>query len=471
MKVAVVALASLASLAVALPSQFPFTSANAPSLPKPKADFEILTHPEFEDHRVRIRSPKGLCDDVEQKSGYLDTPNGRYDLEVVLWLNGGPGCSSFTGLLQELGPCRVQKEGVDPIKNPYSWNSNASLIFLDQPVGVGYSYAGKDDKGVWSTGAAAEDVYAFLSIFFEAFKEKYGNVDFHIAGESYAGRYIPLFADYIVLQNAKANNVSQIPLKSVLVGNGFTNPKIQYAAYYPTVCTNETGYGPYVSKSDCAKMADTLPRCQALVQKCYDDPSNSAVCLSANLYCESTQTEYYYQTGRNPYDMLRFGDYDEEAQIHHFLNRDDVRHELGVDAEEDGGVKEFIGCSDIVGYRFAATGDQAQASYPKVAHFIDNGVAALFYAGKADFICNWLGNQAWTLDLEWSGQAGFNAEPLRPWYANATSKDQAGVYRQYGNLAFAVVDDSGHFVPYDHPVESLAMFNGWIHGRDFWTRE
>lgn len=65
----------------------------------------------------------------------------------------------------ELGPCRVQPEGEDPKINPYSWNSNASLIFLDQPIGVGYSYGNKDDKGVWSTDAAAEDVCLISSSF------------------------------------------------------------------------------------------------------------------------------------------------------------------------------------------------------------------------------------------------------------------------------------------------------------------
>lgn len=69
--------------------------------------------------------------------------------------------------------------------------------------------------------------------------------------------------------------------------------------------------------------------------------------------------------------------------------------------------------------------------------------------GRADFICNWVGNQAWLDALEWSGKKGFNKEPLRPWYADEKAKKdkkQAGVYRSSGNLNFAVVDDSGHFV-------------------------
>ncbi|SCZ93185.1 BZ3500_MvSof-1268-A1-R1_Chr6-2g08515 [Microbotryum saponariae] len=84
---------------------------------------------------------------------------------------------------------------------------------------------------------------------------------------------------------------------------------------------------------------------------------------------------------------------------------------------------------------------------------------------------NWTGNKWWTEALEWEGKEGFNAEELAPWYASQEAKEagakQAGEFRQYGNLAFAIVDASGHFVPYDHPVESLAMFNSWIHNGNF----
>ncbi|KAK4051905.1 hypothetical protein OIV83_002610 [Microbotryomycetes sp. JL201] len=481
--VGIAAVALAAVVARALPQQIPFTPSQEPALSVERADdWTVLRHSSFKDHRVRIRQPKGVCDDsVKQHSGYLDTPNGHhfyfYHFEsrndpkndpISLWLNGGPGCSSFTGLLQELGPCRVQPIGHNATFNPHSWNNNASLIFLDQPIGVGYSYADKSDKGVWTTEAAAVDVYAFLQIFFDYFKHEYGKSDFYIAGESYAGRYIPVFGDYIVTQNMKAaeNGLAKVNLKSVLIGNGFTNPKIQYAAYYPTVCTNITGYGPYVNEKDCASMQAALPRCQALVQKCYDDPKNAAVCLSANQYCEATQTERYYETGRNPYDMEKFGDYAEEKQIAHYLNRDDIRHQLGVDKEEHGGVRKFVGCSDTVGFRFATTGDQSQASYPHVAHMLDNGVSVLVYAGNRDMICNWWGNNEYTLALEWSNKTAFNAQPLRPWYATSDARKQgrqAGVFRKAGNLAFATVDASGHFVPYDKPVEALSMFNNWIH--------
>lgn len=119
-------------------------------------------------------------------------------------MNGGPGCSSFTGLLQELGPCLAQPNGEPPVYNPHAWNSNASVIFLDQPVDVGFSWSDDGDKGIYTTEAAARDFYAFVQILFEAYKDTFGSSDFHIAGESYAGRYIPLFADHVIKQNAAA---------------------------------------------------------------------------------------------------------------------------------------------------------------------------------------------------------------------------------------------------------------------------
>lgn len=75
------------------------------------------------------------------------------------------------------------------------------------------------------------------------------------------------FFSFLFLHSA--GQLPAINLKSVLIGNGFTNPKTQYGAYIPVACTNSTGYGPYVDEKSCEKMAATLPRCQELEQKCY----------------------------------------------------------------------------------------------------------------------------------------------------------------------------------------------------------
>jgi cathepsin A (carboxypeptidase C) len=98
---------------------------------------------------------------------------------LVLWLNGGPGCSSLTGLLMELGPCRAAPGGEKTTHNPSSWNNRANVIFLDQPVNVGFSYT--EGKAPTNSDAAGEDTAAFLQLFLSSFK-KYSKLPFHITG-------------------------------------------------------------------------------------------------------------------------------------------------------------------------------------------------------------------------------------------------------------------------------------------------
>lgn len=190
-----------------------------------------------------------------------------------------------------------------------------------------------------------------------------------VAGESFAGRYIPVFADYIVKQNEarlerlrveeeeQANKLKHINLSSVMIGNGFTHPYIQYAAYYTAACTNETGYGPYVSPEACSTMAAALPKCQALLKKCAENLDESITCLSASTYCEKTQADPFYATGRNAYDMEKFGDFEEEDWMATWLNQKDTMHRLGVDKASHGRVKGHTGCDPTVGFKFASTGD------------------------------------------------------------------------------------------------------------------
>ncbi|GAA5855462.1 hypothetical protein JCM8547_007842 [Rhodosporidiobolus lusitaniae] len=474
------ALAVLASTALALPQQLPF-SLSSPSFSSGPTTSDLtsdtssslttLTYPHHPHHRVRLTHPHGLCDNSTSTSGYIDSSvrghhaffwafesrNDPATDPVVLWLNGGPGCSSFTGLLQELGPCRIQEKG-EPVDN------NATVIFLDQPIGVGYSYRDHHAPKVWTTEAAAEDLYAFLHIFFEKFSDRYAHSDFHLAGESYAGRYLPVFADYIIKQNALAESTGykKINLVSVLIGNGFTNPLLQYQSYIPAVCSSELG-GPYVDASGCKKLEEAWPVCERLVKACWDDPRDSALCLSAYHYCETRMTAPYQATGRSDYNFRKYGEYEEGEWIEGWLNRDDIRRSLGVNPK----VKKYTGCSDGIFKRFEESMDVVNPSFQEVANVLDAGVSVLLYVGALDFICNILGVESWSLDpsFTWSNASFFRQEQLKPWYASKEKDEErkpAGQFRQYGRLAFAGVEGAGHFVPYDKPQEALALFNRWV---------
>ncbi|VAH05896.1 unnamed protein product [Triticum turgidum subsp. durum] len=107
---------------------------------------------------------------------------------LVLWLNGGPGCSSVGfGQAQELGTFLVKKDVPELELNPYAWNQAANLLFLDSPAGVGFSYTNTsfeiDPPGDNST---AHGSYAFLVRWFQRFPQQKMK-EFYIAGESYAG--------------------------------------------------------------------------------------------------------------------------------------------------------------------------------------------------------------------------------------------------------------------------------------------
>lgn len=123
------------------------------------------------------------------------------------------------GLFAELGPATIPNPDMKPVRNDYSWNNNASVIFIDQPVNTGFSYSGSNEG---TSVASARDLYAMLTFFFQQYPQ-YAKQDFHISGESYAGHYIPSTASEI-LSHANSN----INLKSILVGNGLTDPLCRY---------------------------------------------------------------------------------------------------------------------------------------------------------------------------------------------------------------------------------------------------
>ncbi|KAJ7950921.1 Carboxypeptidase [Quillaja saponaria] len=121
---------------------------------------------------------------------------------VVLWLNGGPACSSFDGFVYEHGPFNFEagkQEGSLPILhlNPYSWSKVSNIIYLDSPAGTGLSYSTNSSQYTTGDFQTASDTYAFLLKWFELFSEFVPN-PFYISGESYAGIYIPTLAAEIV---------------------------------------------------------------------------------------------------------------------------------------------------------------------------------------------------------------------------------------------------------------------------------
>ncbi|KAI0771520.1 peptidase S10 serine carboxypeptidase [Trametes elegans] len=442
-------------------------------------EYTTLEHPRFPAHRVRIKK-SDFCDPtVNVYTGYLDVDYGAKHLffyffesrrdpatdDVMMWINGGPGCSSATGLLMELGPCNIDMNNSSSngtVWNPYSWNAEANIFFLDQPVGVGFSYADYGET-VETTEDAAKSVHAFLTIFFETFSDFKGR-PLHLSGESYGGRYLPTFASYVYDQNqiAKAEGRDTLNLTSVIIGNGDTDPYILYTGIYEIECGTAALDVPFQQISTCVRMKIALPRCQKGLENNCVDHFDAIDCKAALDFCESELTSAYEASGRNYYDVskqcLGEGDlcYLEVGVIKDYLNQRSIRTLIG--AEESP--FNFTSCSSDVGRRFGSHLDKyaVPAKY-HVAGLLERGVRVLIYAGTYDWQCNWVANKLWLDKLEWTGASRYNAADFRDWVVDG---HKAGETKSAGPLTFATVRGAGHMVPHDKPAEAQAMVSRWL---------
>jgi carboxypeptidase C (cathepsin A) len=142
---------------------------------------------------------------------------------------------------------------------------------------------------------------------------------------------------------------------------------------------------------------------------------------------------------RNSQDILFLNDSSRRV-ISHFLDRPDVRTALGVDPQVPG---NFSACSATVGKAFNAAQDGLHSSTEYVSALLARRVRVLIYVGTYDWICNWIGNEAWTRTLEWHGEKDFASLPLREWKVDG---HVVGKTRSAHGLTFATVDGAGHMV-------------------------
>ncbi|KAK3030245.1 hypothetical protein RJ639_038368 [Escallonia herrerae] len=136
---------------------------------------------------------------------------------LILWLTGGPGCSSFSGLIYEIGPLyfrEVRYNGSLPTLelNPKSWTKMANIIFVDLPVGTGFSYARTSRAAQSSDLQLCDQAHEFLRKWLNAHPEYISN-PFYIGGDSYSGITVPIIAQVISNGNEGGTEQFNINLK------------------------------------------------------------------------------------------------------------------------------------------------------------------------------------------------------------------------------------------------------------------
>jgi serine carboxypeptidase-like clade 4 len=384
---------------------------------------------------------------------FFEARNNPKTAPVVIWLTGGPGCSSLTALFYENGPYVIDSN-LNLQLNPYSWNEVANIMWIDQPVGTGFSYADSHQDDVYDEDGVAEDMYQFLVNFFNMHPE-YQKQDFFVTGESYAGHYIPAVTARIVKGN-KAGGNTKINLKGAAIGNGWVDPYIQYNAYAALLETK----GLIGDIAATVYNNTALPICHGLIIS----GAWEAAVIACNLAIEALLSTAELENGRtiNVYDVRIPCEVEplcyDLSGAETLLNKDDVKKAIGAKADI-----EYESCNQLV--HMEMLGDWVGNLDVDIPVLLSNGVRVLVYSGTEDFICNYLGSQAWVNALDWPGQKAFNSIDLAEW--KDSKNNTAGLAKTYNGFTFLEVFNAGHMVPMDQPANALDMLKRFINNQPF----
>ncbi|KAK9827845.1 hypothetical protein WJX74_005191 [Apatococcus lobatus] len=370
----------------------------------------------------------------------LDSPS--HD-PLVLWVNGGPGCSSMAGgFLSELGPFYATK-GNNLQRNEYAWNRVANVLFLDSPAFVGWSYSEDAEDRIVGDARTAKDTRNFILGFLERFPQ-YIDRPLWLAGESYGGHYVPNTALEIVAGNARADE-KQINLVGFLVGNGLADVRLdnlgalEYWASHAII-----SYETKDKAIEACNLSTTGPF-QAVPE------------LTDNSACNSIVKEASTQMGPiNIYQIYADTCRPAISNQAHEMSRHGGPQLLG-SAVAAHGIQQYDPCIDdeCSPYIRYSQSDLLKSMLPTWKKLLQEKLHILVYSGDMDGILPTLGTMKWIealkLDL---------VEPFQAWLA--PNGQTGGHLIKYKGLTFASVRGAGHMVPYTQPQRAYYMFEKYL---------
>ncbi|XP_038721949.1 serine carboxypeptidase-like 48 [Tripterygium wilfordii] len=378
---------------------------------------------------------------------FFESRNSEGD-PVVIWLSGGPGSSCAIALFYENGPFHI-KDNLSLKWNNYGWDKTSNIIYVDQPIGTGFSYTIDDHNDIrHNLIDVTNDLYNFLQEFFMAHPQFVQN-DFFITGQSYAGHYAPALASRICQGNKERQGI-HINLKGLAIGNGMTNLKIQYKEL-PGYALQES----LIEESNYSRIMKLVPQCESSIEDCV--AGNENACITAYKDCEMIINEIldvvrdinYYDIRKKRKGALNY----DFSNVEKFLNNQSVKDALGV------WNKPFI-LWNIVIYD-ALIGEWVKNYDVGIPTLLLDGIKVLIYAGDQDLICNWVGNLKWVSEMKWYGKEEFEKVSNVSFVVDDVD---AGLLRNYGPLTFIKVYKAGHMVPMDKPKVAFQMIRNWMMG-------
>lgn len=403
----------------------------------------------------------GDVEDVPSHAGFL-TVNKQFDSNmffwffpakenpekapVVLWLQGGPGGSSLFGLFSEQGPYYVAQGGV-PMLRQATWARRFSMLYIDNPVGTGFSFTGKDQGYARNETDVGRDLLEALQQFFTLFHELTGN-DFYASGESYAGKYVPAIA--YAIHTAVQPRV-KINLKGIAIGDGMVEPgtMFDYADFLYQIGLVDRNQAAYI-REVCQKAKQFIEDGRYLdAFYIFDALINGDTVKAPSYFKNVTGLDFYYNfiLSKAPEQL---------GYYNAFVQTSAVRKAIHV------GKLTFNNGNAVESHLLE---DMMKSVKPWLATLMEN-YKVMIYNGQLDVIIAYPLAVNMISTISWSGAKAFESAPRKIWLAPDGS-DVAGYVRQVGNFTEVLVRNAGHLLPYDQPEVALDMITRFIEGRPF----
>lgn len=441
---------------------------------------------------------------------FVESENSPSEDPVVLWLNGGPGCSSLDGFFYEHGPFEVDVNDYSKlVEREYRWNKNVNMLYIESPVGVGFSYSDTNDYKCSDDRTANESRMA-MEAFYGMFPE-YKSNKFFITGESYGGIYVPTLAEAI-LNGELDGTYTGAHLNGIAVGNGCTGTEIGICGSGPQGIAYEWEYlvstsfvdNDLKNKIDVAcdwKAAEEniegslSPACIALLNDASLEIENVN---TYNIYgdcvtsmCQAYGSDNSYSVRRDkvperePYSVksLDSDGSDSELQLTRilqsrgpaacidsaaasgYLNNPDVMSAIHV---RDPGFCWAV-CNTAKGWTYSKTRKNLpRDTYPALVANMD----VVVYNGDWDACVPYTDNEAWTENMGFSKKSSWHAWTYTSPAGN--SNQVAGYAVNYdvselgsGSFQFITIKGGRHEVPETAPGQAMEMLNRVVNGQTF----
>lgn len=336
-----------------------------------------------------------------------------------------------------------------PSLNPYSFNEFANMLYVDQPIGTGFSY-GTDDAT--STVTAAPYVWNLIQAFYAQFPV-YESREFGIFTESYGGHYGPEFASYFETQNAAIAKGTvtgeNIDLIALGINNGWYDPTLQYKAYIDYAYNNT--YDQLITTAQYNSYLNTYTKkCEPALEECPATTGTDSECKSADTLCYDDIEGPLSEIGNfDVYDIREPSNdpYPPETYVT-YLQTASVVKAIGAQST-------YAECPTAPYLKFSKSGDDSRSFLDTLSTVVQSGIRVLIWAGDADFICNWMGGHAVANAISYNGSTAFNAATEVPYTVDGVS---GGTFKTVDNLSWLKVFEAGHEVPYYQPEVALQVF-------------